>query len=96
MMRNNQGAIVSYTNGVSCHHISEEFMFVGMFNSVFRIYNRANMQCIEKILFFSPVKNISSSIFNLLCVCLQDDTVVVINLANRMFLRILGHKSFVS
>jgi hypothetical protein len=77
--------------------VTDDRIIVGSFDGDLLFFDRASMVCVDKILVSVSIKTITNcNNSKYICLCLQDDSVQVLNLTQNCFLNIVGHRSFTS
>lgn len=95
MLRNGEGAILAFETTISSMYVTDDRIIVGSFDGDLLFFDRASMVCVEKISISVAIKTINN--FNkYICLCLQDDSVQLLDLSKNAFLSIVGHRSFTS
>jgi hypothetical protein len=95
MVCSREGVIFEFTSNVSTYHLAEEKLFVANFDGELLTFDRATMGCLEKITVGSTIRSLNHC-YRYLILCLQDDSIQLIEQGANITLKVLGHKSFPS
>lgn len=95
MVASRDGSIFEFTHNVSAYHMAEDRVFVGNFEGELITFDRGSMSCLERINVGASIKNINYC-YKYIVLCLQDDSLQIIEQSSAAYLNIIGHKSFTS
>lgn len=96
MLRGAEGALIAFESTISSLYVTEEKIIVGSFEGELMFFDKVSMVCIGRLSVSVAIKTINNSYNKYVCLCLQDDSVQVLDLSTNSFLNIIGHRSFTS